>query len=158
MAQNYTSAATSINKTRLPAVYGKVAIPAGSTVLDYGCGRYTDHIRAALPETCQYIPYDPYNLPESKLPESVVDVAICSNVLNVIDDDETVNEILSTLSKCAKAAYITVYTGDNSGVGRATGIDQYQRNEPLSAYRARLEALGIRCTMKNGVIRLGVAA
>jgi len=32
-------------------------------------------------------------------------------------------------------AYITVYEGNRTGVGRQTGKDQYQRNEPLVFYR-----------------------
>ena len=47
MAQTYTSKATSINRSKLPAVYNK-AIFSAPFVFDYGCGKYTDHIRQHL--------------------------------------------------------------------------------------------------------------
>ena len=148
MRQNYTSAATSINKTRLPAVYGKVSIPAGNIVLDYGCGRYTDRIKAAIPGS-EYLPYDPYNQPQNvnaatvkRLDAAVMNrqpvTVICSNVLNVIDGDEEVRSICRNISDIVRRtdgrAYITVYEGDRTESGRQTGPDQYQRNEKLASY------------------------
>ena len=148
MRQNYTSAATSINRDRLPAVYGRITIDPDAHVLDYGCGRYTDHIRAALP-TADYMPYDPYNQPSAVnlattrrinylcgIHEPVT--VICSNVLNVIDGDVEVRDICGNIAAIVRTtggnAYITVYEGDRSGNGRQTGPDQYQRNERLSEY------------------------
>lgn len=149
MKQTYTSSATSINSTKLPAVYRRAKLSA-PFVLDYGCGKYTDHIKAELNKQGRHLfPYDPYNQPEQtnkKTMESLriacdhelpMDV-ICSNVLNVIDDDKTVLFIAETIenivTKTGGTAYITVYEGNRSGVGRQTGKDQYQRNEPLRNY------------------------
>lgn len=149
MLQAYTSAATSVNAVKLPKVYGKLPpLPRNSLVFDYGAGRYTDHIRAALPGVV-YIPYDPFNLPEednaravyymccamrAHLPVTVV----CSNVLNVIDSDEEIqqiaNQIMQFVYHTGGTAYITVYEGNRSGIGRQTGPDQWQRNEPLRDY------------------------
>ena len=149
MKQNYTSAATSINRDRLPAVYGRIQIEPGDHVLDYGCGRYTDHIRAALPEDVEYIPYDPYNQPQTVNHHATLRVntlrimaepvtVICSNVLNVIDGDTEVRDICRNIAAIVRTtggkAYITVYEGDRSGNGRQTGPDQYQRNQRLSEY------------------------
>lgn len=146
MKQQYTSAATSINSVRLPAVYGK--LPAAPAVLlDYGCGRYTDHIRAALPGT-EYLPYDVYNQPQHVNLASVHAVdrfraagvpvsVVCSNVLNVIAEDAVIESIARNIRGIIRGggtAYITVYEGDRSGHGRQTGPDQWQRNEKLSAY------------------------
>ena len=149
MAQTFTSAATSINSTKLPRVYRHVKPAPGSVVLDYGCGRYTDHIRSALPEDVKYLPWDPYNQPghvnkatamllwryvNAGRPLTVV----CSNVLNVIDDENTVASIADDLATVAirsgGTVYVTVYEGDGSGVGRQTGPDQWQRNEKLRSY------------------------
>lgn len=172
MAQNYSSKGTSINKTKLPAVYRKVGDKAlrGMRVLEYGCGRYTDHIREHL-EKLQSTPYffDPYNLPEEENQKTLnvmnswmyqifdtvpFNVVICSNVLNVIDDDETVNEIIRKLVRNAIDVYITVYEGDKTGKGRQTGPDQYQRNEKASAYVERILKLGYWAELKNGVIHV----
>jgi hypothetical protein len=145
--QSYTSSATSINSTKLPAVFRRATITAPA-VLDYGCGRYTDHIKASLPDT-DYLPYDPFNQPDDVNRESYnamlhyiktgnkVDVT-CSNVLNVIDDDDTIKQIAGVIewivSRSGGTGYVTVYEGNRSGTGRQTGPDQYQRNEPLRNY------------------------
>lgn len=105
--QTFTSSATSINRTKLPAVYRKANLSAG-LVFDYGCGKYTDHIEAYVKAPHRvYLPYDPYNQPDDVNQFSVtlvinamhvhypVDV-ICSNVLNVIDDTTTIRKIAST--------------------------------------------------------------
>lgn len=148
MAQTYTSAATSINSGRLPAVYGRIPFRAGGLVMDIGCGKYTDHIRSALSGTT-YLPYDPYNQPDDvnnstlfAVLQAICDGApvdvVCSNVLNVIDDDDTLLELADWIGHIVRATggtgYITVYEGNRSGTGRQTGPDQYQRNEPLRNY------------------------
>lgn len=149
MNQTRTSAATSINSSRLPAVYNRFQFTPGTVVLDYGCGRYTDHIRQALPGVV-YLPYDPYNQPEAANEKSMFlfqfltrfstrpAVVICSNVLNVIDATETVADVAETVADLARAAggkaLVTVYEGDRTGTGRETGPDQWQRNERTRDY------------------------
>ncbi len=151
MSQTYTSAGTSVNSRRLPAVYRKFPARFGGILLDYGCGKYIDHIRNVVEVAAKmsYLPYDPYNQPDDTNEATLqavswamqnrvpVDV-VCSNVLNVIDDDQTIRrialEISSVVRQTGGTAYITVYEGDCSGVGRQTGPDQYQRNQPLEYY------------------------
>lgn len=163
MAQNFTSKDTSINKGKLPAIYRKLGDKIrGKRVLDYGCGRYVDHIREHLESLdCTPYFYDPYNrsVEENYKWVSVCgyqndDIIVCSNVLNVIDDDKTVNDIIHVLGFFAKDGYITVYEGDKSGRGRQTGKDQYQRNEKAAAYLDRIRNLGYWAEMKNGVIHM----
>ena len=165
MAQNFTSARTSTNAHKLPAVFGKITPRRNSLLFDYGCGKYTDHIRAALPGVL-YLPYDPYNQPDdvnrlsinyvlnamhARFPVTVV----CSNVLNVIDDDATVQKIARHITEIVSttggAGYITVYEGDRSGTGRQTGPDQYQRNDPLRAYLRFFPG----ATVRNNMIIIG---
>ena len=159
--QTYTSAGTSINSARLPAVFGKIRPRSGEIVLDYGCGKYTEHIRSAIPEAV-YMPYDPYNQPDSVNMDSLQTVAdairsgcpvtvVCSNVLNVIDSDEEVMNIAGWILYITKhtggTAYITVYEGNRSGSGRQTGPDQYQRNQPLREYLKYFPGAQIRSGM-----------
>ena len=149
MRQNFTSAATSINKTKLPAIYGKLAFHPGDVVLDYGCGRYTEHIAAALPEGVEYLPYDPFNQPmdvnqrtakrcTELMREHEAVTVLCSNVLNVIDGVHEIRAIVRNIStlvrKTGGTAYITVYEGDRTGKGKQTGKDSWQRNEKLADY------------------------
>ena len=146
--QSFTSANTSINSKKLPAVYRKAAITS-DIVMDYGCGRYTELIRSALPAGIRYLPYDPYNQSGKVNAETMqaIDQAItagapvdvvCSNVLNVIDSDDEIRRIARRIESIIYAtrgkAFITVYEGNRSGNGRQSGPDQYQRNEPLKAY------------------------
>ena len=147
--QKFTSANTSINSTKLPKVYTKVQLTGA--VLDYGCGKYIGHIRHHLYENDAYLlPYDPYNQSDEvnfdtmrklkKIMENGEHLNIvCSNVLNVIDDDEMIQMIADRIQRWIErtdgTAYITVYEGNRTGVGRQTGKDQYQRNEPLVFYR-----------------------
>lgn len=147
--QNYTSKTTSINSRKLPAIYNKVTI--AGMVFDYGCGRYTDHIREYVHHNGgKFLPYDPYNQTRATNANTMDEVVkairnkqpvtiICSNVLNVIDDDAEVKKVADRIEYIVKAtggkAFITVYEGNKSGVGRQTGADQYQRNQPLVFYR-----------------------
>ena len=167
MSQIRTSAATSINKNRLPAVYSRFTFAPRSVVLDYGCGRYTEHIRKALPDSCVYLPFDPYNQPESVNEKNRFlfsflarfsgrpAVIVCSNVLNVIDDDEalqeTASELFDLVLSTAGTALVTVYEGDKSGTGRETGPDQWQRNQRIRDYLA-LFPEGRATVSKNTII------
>ena len=161
--QTFTSSATSINRSKLPAVYGKTCFSA-CFVLDYGCGKFTDHIRDCLRrQGCVLLPFDPYNQPvhvnlvsmnlvdRCKKEHVPVDV-VCSNVLNVIDSDGEASRICHYIEQVVGdtggTAYVTVYEGDRSGVGRQTGRDQYQRNEPLREYLRFFH----NATIRNGMI------
>lgn len=168
MSQNYTSASTSINSKRLPAVYNRLTSSAlsGRTVLDYGCGRYIDHIKSAVESdgSSVYCPLDKYNQPDDVNEDSlnritltqrvkgVKGAIICSNVLNVIDDDATVMVLINWFSYMGNHGvdvYVTVYEGDGTGEGRQTGKDSYQRNEKIKNYLARFESGFV---LKKGVI------
>lgn len=166
--QSFTSANTSINKNQLPAVFKKVKFKNGDTVLDYGCGKYTEHVRGFLAEnsdgTITYCPLDPYNQPDSINAKSLFDVIangganviICSNVLNVIDSDETIKQIVESMKGLTgtldSTICVTVYEGDKTGVGRQTGPDQYQRNERLKNYIRFFDDSGWTCSIRNSVL------
>ena len=166
--QEFSSKDTSINSVKLPAVFGKLERLMAEEgienirhiVHDYGCGKYPE----LAANWCNahghgYVGTDPYNQDKdtfeynSRLAEEYCDIGICSNVLNVIKEDEIVDGILKTLSRYQRA-YITVYTGNSSGIGAKSKNDCWQRNEKLPAYKARCERLGINCRVKNNVLIL----
>lgn len=166
--QTFTSAKTSVNRSKLPAVYGKAKLSKRSPFLvDYGCGKYIDHIRSALLEQGKVLyPYDPYNQPDDvnlhtldfirwAMDEQIAIDLVCSNVLNVIDSEGEISRICNDIEKIVNrtggTAFITVYEGDRSCVGRQTGKDQYQRNEPLYWYLRFFH----HATIKNGMIIVG---
>lgn len=163
--QTFTSSATSVNRSKLPAVYRKATLSRTTPfVVDYGCGKYVEHIDAMLAKQGKVLyPYDPYNQPDATNRHTIdfvrwasnthceVDL-VCSNVLNVIDSDGEVSRICYDIERVVKetggTAYVTVYEGDKSSVGRQTGRDQYQRNEPLREYLRFFH----HATIRNGVI------
>lgn len=145
----HTSADTSINAAKLPRVYNLATFTPGEIILDYGCGKYTDHIRAALPTGAEYLPYDPYNQPQATNRRTTERISaavearqpitvICSNVLNVIDNADAVQAIADQLRDIARRTggryLVTVYEGDRSGNGRETLPDCWQRNEKTREY------------------------
>ena len=175
--QNYTSAATSINAAKLPAVYSRVSDSAyqwADKLLDYGCGRYVNHLidytttHSNAPEDeysryCAWYGYDRFNRSAADNAEALEGFAatekpftnrmiFCSNVLNVIDDNDVVKGIAEFLTACAisgAAAFVTVYEGDKSGIGRPTKADCYQRNAKVSDY---LKYFGAGFVVRKGVI------
>jgi hypothetical protein len=151
--QTYTSAGTSINSVKLPAIYSKVKFTEGTKVLDYGCGRYTDHLKAHVEGfNAEWFGYDPFNYP-TDINGMTFDTVLCSNVMNVIDSEDVLYSIGKTLAEhTEKVCYITIYEGDKSGIGRATKSDCYQRNERTNEYAKYLEKCFSSVTVKNGMI------
>ena len=162
-AQVITSKNTSINSKKLPAVYNKIdwdalkidwivqnggENPIG-IVLDYGCGRYTQHIQDFVnSKGFYYIGFDPYwnNIDFnteieqiSKINGGGLAAVICSNVLNVIPwwaGVKGVDAILKSLafSYANKRLFTTVYEGDKSHIGRETKKNCWQWNRPTESY------------------------
>lgn len=154
MNQKFTSASTSINKTKLPAIYGKKNINWATDVLDYGCGRYTEHLSQAVAERGGiWHGYDAYNYRDEHSLSHTYETIVCSNVLNVIAEIDVIrriiNDIMEHLSPNGKA-YFTIYEGNRSGIGKQTGTDSYQRNEKLRDYLPFF--CGYSAEVKNGMI------
>ena len=161
-AQVITSKNTSINSTKLPAVYNKInweklmeewLIQNGGEnpigiVLDYGCGRYTDHIQDFVnSKGFYYLGYDPYwndvgfanELAQiSKINGGGLAAVICSNVLNVIPWWTGVKRVSSLVHHLGYQAnrryFITTYSGDKSRKGKETKKDCWQWNRPTQDY------------------------
>ena len=144
--QKYSSKMTSINSKRLPAIYHKInwerlkseANHPFPRVLDYGCGRYIEHIKEFVnSQGCCYSPYDPYwghliQNQTSLLCEP--DIVLCSNVLNTIAENKIIIKIVSELLSYDKPVVISIYEGDKSWIGRESKKDCWQRNQTLDAY------------------------
>lgn len=160
--QEKTSAATSINSSKLPAVFSKVQFEAGTKNLDIGGGKFdnaTEYL--ATKGVTNYI-YDPYNRSAehnqavAKATENgQSDTVTISNVLNVIDTIAGRKQVLENAVDAVKpdgTVYITVYEGNGSGVARTTGADQFQLNRRLKDYLPEVEAYFDNVVIKNGVI------
>lgn len=164
--QYHSSKNTSINTTRLPSVYNKVnwdhyAHPLDNFhVFDIGCGKMaTQEIiydKLKKHKIKYFHPWDPnHQCIGDKLrtmlcmrDQTINKVIICSNVLNVIDNDDDLNKLIKHICDMSvytldngvyrmNPVYITVYEGDKTGIGKESKKDCWQRNERLSVYLDR---------------------
>lgn len=122
--QQYTSADTSINSKKLPRIYSLVHVNDDETVIDYGCGKFFDLYHLGN----NFFGYDPFNRDDKEVLNRKYDVAFCSNVLNVIAEQDIRLDVLKTLKSLADRIYITVYEGNKSGKGKVTKKDCFQLN------------------------------
>lgn len=169
MTQTYTSAKTAINgkQGKLPQIFKKISIPPGSVVLDYGGGdakadkiaqKYLDDFGALE------LLYDPYNQDESHNRNVVdsckyqggADIAICSNVLNVIKESDVRKNVLEHIKELTKpngTVYIMVYEGDGSGVGKPTqNNESYQNNKKTIDYLEEIRYVFGNVTRRGRII------
>lgn len=146
--QKYSGKGTTVNSQKLPIIYKHVKFKA-KIVLDYGCGKYTDHIaRFVEDQGIRYVPFDPFNKSEevNQYANKVVSDCVsrgerldivCSNVLNVIAEDQIVQKIAVLLMLIADltggSVYVTVNFDKRYGRGEIKP-GQYQRNEPIENY------------------------
>lgn len=142
--QEFDSADTSINSTKLPAIYKMISIPKGSVGIDFGGGKWDnaiEHIRDLGATLCVY---DPYNRSKAYNKETLktlranggADWAVTSNVLNVIKEPSARKAVLENISKITKSGapiYITVYEGRGDGKEGVTKSG-YQLNRRTADY------------------------
>lgn len=158
--QKYSSKNTSVNTGKnLPAVYRKInwnSIPTYIThLVDWGCGKDTQNVEKWL-KSCRidrYVGYDPNwrTKADNDLAEKSIgfhNIFVCSNVLNVIDDDDIVKDIVEKAIS-SPIYFVTVYEGSRSGVGRQSKDDCYQRNCKTKDY---LKFFPYGAVVKNSVI------
>ena len=169
-----TSKNTSVNSTKVPAIYNKIdwkklrdnfrqikGYRPTFYIFDIGCGRNPNLIHDFLATELNkyetrwcYLPYDPYWLDDLTNERNLetwygnngsIGCVICSNVLNVLQDDKQVEKLHKMMHDGWKnysvPYFITVYEGDGSGIGKKTKPDCYQRNLKTSEYAMLGEAI-----------------
>lgn len=150
-SQKISSAATSINSSRLPAIYKLVDFAPGSVNLDFGGGKFDNAINFVKDRGATLIVYDPYNRSSQHNKDALdiirsnggADNVVNSNVLNVIAEPESrlaVIKNIHTLLKTGGNAYFTVYEGDKSGEGKKTKAG-YQLNKVTSDYLEEIQKI-----------------
>lgn len=159
--QTITSAATSLNQ--IPAIFKSTAFLKYQEKdrienpicyphnLDIGGGRYdtgSNYLMEA--HGIVNIVYDPYNRTKAENADAMENLCesafsqlsgavghirsvTVSNVLNVINDDHTMENTISLAAMALVPVFFTVYEGDKSGQGKET-IKGYQRNMPTKDY------------------------
>ena len=149
--QEYTSANTSINSSKLPAIFKLINLSPNTINLDFGGGRFDNASEYLAAKDVTNLIYDPYNR-SSEHNKNVLDTirknngadtATCSNVLNVIKEENaryTVIQNIYNLLKSNGIAYFTVYSGSKDGNSRKTKSG-YQMNQPLSFYLPEIQSI-----------------
>lgn len=164
MKQEYTSENTSINKTKVPAVFKKAEkeFREGHINIDIGGGKFDTATQYLAQKGVINVIYDPYNRSAEHNKEvlkmvNIIDganSATCSNVLNVIKEDAIILETVKMCYDCIRdggTSYFTVYEGNKSGIGKAS-CKGWQRNERLSDYKEFIKQVFGNVTQKNNVL------
>lgn len=142
--QEFSSAATSINSTKLPAIYNMVEFRPGDVVVDFGGGKFDNAVNYLKDKDVTLLVYDPYNRSAEHNKEVLrflkehggADAAVNSNVLNVIKEPEAREAVLKNIKKITKRGapiYITVYEGRGDGAEGPTKSG-YQLNKKTGDY------------------------
>jgi hypothetical protein len=163
---NPASAKTSVNQ--IPFLHKWITRSyqsRGKHVFDFGAGKEGKVDEFMKQKEFGYHPYDPFNRDPQKNESSLLAVAgcdfvLCSNVLNVLED-EFLDEQIDSLSRITKetkmrVCYITVYHKPSLPKNRQVG-DYFQRNEPLDWYKEKLEKK-FDVVIKNGKVLICLLA
>lgn len=160
--QAFTSENTSINKTKVPAVFKLIHLPEGSINLDFGGGRWDSAAEYLEPLGVVNLVYDPYNRSAEHNQQVIqtlreaggADSATCSNVLNVIKEPEARLNVLKNISKMVKPGgdvYITVYEGTGKGDEGETKSG-YQLNRKTADYLEEIQQVFPNASRKGKLI------
>lgn len=157
--QEFTSANTSINSTKVPALFKKVDWSMIHKNVDIGGGKFdtaTDYL-ATLGVV--NVIFDPYNRSEKHNLNTVMDLAInpaetatISNVLNVIKEKDKRIEVLKLARKWSKMCFISVYEGNKSGSGKVSKKGCWQENRKLVDYITEVQEVFPNVKITRGFI------
>lgn len=150
LKQEFSSRDTSINKTKVPAVYKMVketeGWSKGTVNIDIGGGKYdtlTNALQADGVESFIYEPYgrtsneNAYILAQLQSKTLLGDTATCSNVLNVIKESAVRANVIHQVAKSIKpdgTAYFTIYEAKGNGIGAVSKNDCWQNNRKAETY------------------------
>lgn len=160
MEQKYTSKDTSINV--INKIYKSYNFNKNSLILDYGGGKYDSNIIYMKNlNNSTVLVYDKYNREiahNRKILEycknNIPNYVVCSNVLNVIMEDEIIDEICKDIANyCNENTIIifSIYECDKSGIGKVTSKG-YQRNKKTKEYIKFIEKYFKINSLKSGLI------
>lgn len=162
IGQEFTSANTSINSTKVPAVFKMVNFEQGTVNLDFGGGKFDTAADYLSDYDVINLVYDPYNRSDKHNKEVIAtlkehggaDTATCSNVLNVIKEPEVRINVLNNIKKLLKpngTCYITVYEGTGKGDEGETKSG-YQLNRKTADYLDEVQEVFPNATRKGKLI------
>lgn len=160
--QEISSAGTSINSSKLPMVFKKINFTKDTINLDFGGGRFDNVAEYLKGFGAVNLVYDPYNRTDTHnkaVLETIeknngADSITCSNVLNVVKEDEAREAIIKNCYKLLKSgckAYFTVYEGNGTNVG-APSSKGFQLNRKTADYVEEISKVFGSVTVKSKII------
>jgi len=159
--QEISSAATSINATRLPRTFSKAKFSPDTVNADIGGGRFDNATEFLRGKGVDNVIYDPFNRTAEHNAEAIrrlvggqTDTATVNNVLNVIKEPWARAQTIHNAAESIKPeglAYFLIHEGDRSGVGRAT-FKGWQENRKTKDYFDELMDFFGDVTTRNGLI------
>lgn len=149
LKQEFSSADTSINSGRLPAIFHLINLEPGTVNLDFGGGRFDNVATYYEKDGIMNLVFDPFNRTSEHNQEVIkklreiggADSATCSNVLNVIKEPENRLQVLKNIKSLIKPGapvYITVYEGKGNGEEGPTKSG-YQLNKKTKDYLEEIQ-------------------
>lgn len=162
--QEFGSAATSINSTRLPAIFKLIDLKSGTVNADIGGGKFDNVAEYYASKDVTNLVYDPYNRSAEHNKQVVetlkevggADTTTCSNVLNVISEKPARLAVIKNCKNFLKSggtAYFTVYEGNRSGEGKADPKrSSFQMNQPTEWYVDEISEVFSSVTRKGKLI------
>jgi len=164
-AQEFSSAATSINKNKLPEAYTTIHKKMGwkpnTTHIDIGGGKFDNAVEFLGKLGVNAHVFDPYNRPEEHNTRVMkemgrgADSASLFNVLNVIKEPEYRQEALQTAFRTLKPGgkiFISIYEGDRTGQGKQTKKDSWQNNMTTQAHLPEIKKVFPNARIEHGII------
>jgi hypothetical protein len=146
--QEHSSAATSINASKLPASFNKLQWKAGTRNADIGGGRFDNATEFLQEKGVENYIFDPFNRSSehnTKVSELIKngqsDTATVNNVLNVIQEEANRSKVIKQAANALKpdgVAHFLMYEGDKSGIGKPTKAG-WQENRSAADYEAEIK-------------------
>lgn len=162
-SQSITSAGTSMNSTKVPAVFNKTTWQSNTRNADIGGGKFDTATNMLFEKCVRNVIFDPFNRSAAHNDFAVelienhqCDTCTCANVLNVIQDPAARLQVIHQAANTIKphgAAYFQIYEGDGSGTPKAT-CKGWQENRKAETYM-RAIAQAFKEVERHGNIIIG---
>lgn len=152
--QSVSSATTCLNQIN-PILKNLLPQWGGRTVLDIGGGKFNTNKHYAEKFGVKLYVYDKFNRTEAENQEALAccpDIILCSNVLNVIDEGQALRDVIALCASYRIPCYFSIYEGNQSGIGRSSKKNCWQRNWKTKEYLPILKKFFHHLTLKGNLI------
>lgn len=126
------------NSNKLPSLLQYMKEKEYKNILNYGCGLYGEKHKQMMEKYgIKLINFDKYIMGINYISDinmEEVDCIICSNVLNVIPDEEEIIGVIDFFVKSNKDVYISIYEGNKCNKLILNSKGYWQRNETKKVF------------------------